>query len=1138
MGDETYDPAAVEALDYAPSRWYLTGFLAPASGARELREDPESSDTDLDDGAAESDDVTEATGGETRSAARRFFPASIGVSVLVPHDTEFLQVTVSWADYERVGAGPDAGEGERHAWRRSPRAEQVSVVIDSSLRALQSFAVPRSRGLVVEVIDRALPRNLEGEVASAPARALSVFVVNRRRDESDEIDLDRRDTVYAFQVRLRVQVDTHFVARPDLHGRDSDDADERVADLQFRDIDEYAVGHGVSTRAERRPGTRDCYLVETTWIPEASVPRVDAASPAQLGLDPRSLELDSLAESPSPEALMASLRPLVEAWRQWLAARSAPNTGHPKRDSVAQSLLGDARAAAARVAQGIECLADPVVFDCFRAMNAAIARAMRQRSPDYAPDAASPGRKPEWRPFQLAFVLLNLTAMVDPPHDDRNRVDLLYFPTGGGKTEAYLGLAAFTMLLRRRRNPGLAGAGVSVLMRYTLRLLTVDQLERATTLVCALELFRRTDPATWGPWPFEIGLWVGDAATPNHIGDAKSPSPKSAIARVKEFALSHGKSARPAPVERCPWCQEKLAITGSGDSPFSVEPYGAPTRMILRCVRKGKQPSGGPCPFSRQGATLGPGALPMCLTDQEVYRRVPAFLIATVDKFANLPWVGPSGALLGKVTHSVRDGFVPASAKTPVGDKIELPPPDLIIQDELHLISGPLGTMVGLYEAAFDALMASNGVTPKVVASTATVRRAEAQTRALFCREHTALFPPPMPDRDDLFFARTVCDDDSARRYLGVAAQGRSHKVVMLKVYLALLAAAERLWNENGGPVAGNPADPYMTLLGYFSSLRELGNARRIVEDEVTNRLRGYASRTRAGQRPDFASRSIGAVCELTSRESMTNISAAKAALASAHWSKSLEAEHPPVDVALATNMISVGLDITRLGLMVVTGQPKATAEYIQTTSRVGRDPKRPGLVVTLLNIHRPRDRSHYERFGVYHASFYRAVEATSVTPFSSRALDRGVAGVTVALARHLFPQLTPAKAAGAVGQVAEVANRVAAVLDTREQKHRLDESEPHAGRRARDLIDTWVKLARSFVGKGDLQYGRELEGGTAQSLLGDPLQHHEAPFNRFTARRSLRDVEPKANVWVKTLEWDHSLEQPTPDAADEGSEP
>ncbi len=242
-----------------------------------------------------------------------------------------------------------------------------------------------------------------------------------------------------------------------------------------------------------------------------------------------------------------------------------------------------------------------------------------------------------------------------------------------------------------------------------------------------------------------------------------------------------------------------------------------------------------------------------------------------------------------------------------------------------------------------------------------------------------------------------------------MAAQGRSLKVVMLRTYLALLGAAQKAYEADGGKKnPANAADPYMTLLGYFNSLRELGGSRRIVEDEVTSKLSGYGTRKRIGQAEGlFANRTIAyEVVELTSREPTNKVAEAKRRLAVRF------PEKERVDVAIATNMISVGLDITRLGLMVVLGQPKTCAEYIQATSRVGRDPDRPGLVVTLLNIHRPRDRSHFERFEVFHQSFYRTVEATSVTPFSPRALDRGLAGTLVALARLGHAPMTPPKGA------------------------------------------------------------------------------------------------------------------------------
>ena len=457
-------------------------------------------------------------------------------------------------------------------------------------------------------------------------------------------------------------------------------------------------------------------------------------------------------------------------------------------------------------------------------------------------------------------------------------------------------------------------------------------------------------------------------------------------------------------------------------------------------------------------------------------------------------------------------------------DDVE-PPPELIIQDELHLISGPLGTMVGLYETAIDALCSTEaggkGTRPKIIASTATVRRAERQIRGLFGRSQVEVFPPPGPDRRDSFFAQTVgADVRNARTYLGVAAQGRNLKVVLLRTYLALMAAAQKAWRDHGGDAnPANPADPYMTLLGYFNALRELGGSRRIVEDEVSARLADYGlRRRRVGEKAGlFADRPrLTEPHELTSRVSTNEVAATKRRLALSHREK----DH--VDVALATNMISVGLDITRLGLLVVLGQPKTASEYIQATSRVGREDERPGLVVTLLNLHRPRDRSHYERFAAWHESFYRAVEATSVTPFSPRALDRGIAAVTVALARLGHPGMTAARGAFAVNAHRPALDFVAEVISRRAEGHdsQLDDAESEALRqkvkqRVVGLLDAWANIATT---KGDLQYQREI--GVAPPLLFDPLdpeldkQSKEA--RQFKANRSLRDVEPTVKLWLR----------------------
>jgi hypothetical protein len=516
--------------------------------------------------------------------------------------------------------------------------------------------------------------------------------------------------------------------------------------------------------------------------------------------------------------------------------------------------------------------------------------------------------------------------------------------------------------------------------------------------------------------------------------------------------------------------------------------------------------------------------------DEPLYRRLPAFVIATVDKFASLPWVGQAGVLLGGADRADAKGFYGA-ADPRNGTRLTapLPPPDLVIQDELHLISGPLGTMAGLYEAAIEALCVrevdGRAVRPKIVASTATVRRAQDQIQALFARPLTQVFPPPGPDRRDSFFARTVAAAQApARLYLGIASQGRNPKVLMRKVWLALMGAAELSYRDAGGHEnLHNPADPYMTVLGYFNSLRELGGARRILEEEVQNTVKSYGLRKRVGEgRGLFQDRkNFSEVVELTSRVSTDKVSEARRRLGVDFHDITQR-----VDCAIATNMISVGLDIRRLGLMVVLGQPKTHAEYIQATSRVGRDDARPGLVVTLLNIHKPRDRSHYERFRHYHETFYRSVEVSSVTPFSARALDRGFAGALVSLARHAEPRLTPPAGVEHIAEVrAELERRLLGVFleRVREQPLADDEREERlrsVQNRVVDLLDSWRRIFEDYRGAGvALQY-QQHELRLPKPLLREVLdtefesEHHR----KFRVNRSLRDVEPEVNLFLKDL--------------------
>ena len=1101
-----------ETLKQPPSSWYLTGFLVPFEASVEQRSD-DIGQGDLLDTIDKEPPSDDAKAPEVASARRAFFPSSMGMSVLLPAKASHLDVEVSWGDYEPQDEQDEEVTTKANlrwtTWRRIPRRETVQVALTEDRISVD---VPDSKGLVIEASIRAIHSEA---LVPAGTRAVSLFLVNRRKQADDRF----RDAAFTFQTRLHVSSPDPLVPRPDVRGLDGDDWDEAVADVQYRDDFEFAVGHNVSVRA-LTDTPRVCHRIETTWTPSAQVEKVVPHK-----VEGVNLKLEDLAQTSSAEAVRAMVGDLVNAYEAWIKDQTGHFPARPERQKIATHMMRNAKRAADRIREGLASLNDPDALEAFKLANKVIAVALRQRwsqEQDKAPDSFG---APAWRPFQLAFILMNLPGIIDPHHADRENVDLLFFPTGGGKTEAYLGLAAFSLVLRRlRADGGIHGAGVSVIMRYTLRLLTLDQLGRAATLICALELERQDDPKRLGEWPFEIALWVGQSATPNRMGKRGDNDRYSARKKTLDFKRDDKLKPSPIPLESCPWCGSKFTRNS-----FQLRPNDdRPTNLKITCGNRKKR-----CPWG------GRNPLPILSVDEPIYRRLPCFIIATVDKFAQLPWVGHTGALFGKVNqYHPRDGFYGPADKARGTKPLDapLPPPDLIIQDELHLISGPLGTMVGLYETAIDALCTTEGthaqgdiqvterVRPKIVASTATVRRADKQIRALFCRNDVDVFPPPGPDRRDSFFARTVPPDErDPRLYVGVAAQGRSLKVILLRTALALMSAAKKQYDLAGGKRnKENPADPYMTFLGYFSALRELGGSRRIFEDEVASRLSRYGEHHRMyDPAPDFADRKISLEPrELTSREPTNKVAETKQRLALSYHEK----HH--VDVALATNMISVGLDITRLGLMVVHGQPKTASEYIQATSRVGRDDKRPGLVVTLMNIHRPRDRSHYERFEAWHRTFYRAVEATSVTPFSPRAIDRGLAAITVALARLGHAPLTyPTHALNILNERTAL-DFVSHIIAERGETHDADLSSEEQEElrhklkaRVKDLLDAWEVIARRQHQEGaKLQYGSEVGG--APPLLYQPLdpelRKQPSPAEKFKAQRSLRDVEPNVNLWLR----------------------
>ena len=655
------------------------------------------------------------------------------------------------------------------------------------------------------------------------------------------------------------------------------------------------------------------------------------------------------------------------------------------------------------------------------------------------------GEEHAWRPFQAAFMLQCLESVANPASEDRDICDLLWFPTGGGKTEAYLALTAFVFFIRRlRAGKSASGGGTAVLMRYTLRLLTADQFVRACLLTCAAEDLRRRQIDLAKTAPISIGLWVGEATSPNWLSDAAA-----ALRTLHQGHRLAPDQSSPIKLKRCPWCGTALRTAD-----YSMA--RGDTAVIIRCRNRS-------CEFK--------DGIPATVVDEQIYHERPSLVIGTVDKFARLPWVKESGALFST------DGAHPR--------------PDLVIQDELHLISGPLGTISGLYEAAIDHLCTANGVPPKLIASTATIRNAESQVRKLFARRF-AQFPQPLLDSRDSFFARESKKGGAvpARRFVGLFTPGKSPVTSFIRMSGSLSHA------PFASTASDDDKDPYWTQIAYFNSLRELGGAIVRVNDDVAEYLKTLAALDDIA--PAF--RSLEAVEELTSRAGEDKLDDVRDRL----WERKGQAD--PYDMVLCSNMISVGLDVPRLGLMAVIGQPKTTAEYIQATSRIGR--VFPGLVVTLYNWTRSRDRSHYERFVSYHSRLYAEVEATSVTPFSSRARDRAFHAVLAILARHLVPGMLDEAQAGNFR--VDAAGDLIAALKERITRIEIDPADRHAAHAHLDRIAAqWQTLATASGGQ--LPYA-----GNADKALLVPFEDF-APHNPgFATMNNMRNIDAPAGLYLE----------------------
>ncbi|GAB1337225.1 DISARM system helicase DrmA [Streptomyces sp. E-15] len=1132
-----------EELAGSPVEHYIIGRLAPGGVAHEGRLKLSGMPVEPamlgEEAVAAVPDAEEGDPDPDAPNVPSLQPSSLGVTVRVDGSVDELRVHCSWATYE-PGHSKDPEYTGGTVWHRHTHSGVARV------KLLEDQAI--EPGVVLDdfpnIVVRGRARRLNGDWL------ISLFLVNGQEDRGGSAN-------WMFQVEMSVsgaEGSAPFLPRhaPERSGGDPDERRERRSlAMTYRFHPEFAVGHGTGVHAQPSPDDPlRAVTVTTKAAPSYEIPHTDVPDPRS-ELDQDLVELEGLVldmkvlSELDADGLRAALVPLVDGYRAWIE-RTRQTIGDPAArldgfEAEARMNLKRADETAARIEAGIRLLVDGPVLDSFRFANRAmwlqrvhtIAAARRRRDQNLPLDSAVAAvdmpKNRSWRPFQLAFLLLNLPSLADPGHgeraDDSTAVaDLLWFPTGGGKTEAYLGLTAFTLAIRRRL-PDLGGLdaehGMAVLMRYTLRLLTIQQFQRAAALICACETIRRSDTGLWGTEPFRIGLWVGGGVTPNTTDQAND--------WLKDRRKNKGRGRRsragsPHQLTSCPWCGSKL----DAGRDITVDPILR--RTFITC------PDVFSCPFGEGAFEIDPHqrGLPVLVVDEEIYRLPPSLVIATVDKFAQLPWKGETQALFGQVARRcTRHGYVtadavdsewerhshPAQGNHPAAHTIDAPrvrPPDLIVQDELHLISGPLGSLTGLYEAAIDKLATwdiepGRAVRPKVIASTATVRRAERQINDLFARR-TAVFPPPGLTADDNFFARRrPTDVKPGRRYVGICAQGVRTKSVAIRVYVAQLAAAQLLHQRYG---QGDLTDPYMTLVGYFNSLRDLGGMRRLVEDDISTRL------TRVDKR-GLAVRFLGEPAELTSRMSSDAIPDILEKL-ELPFTGPRKGSPRPIDVLLATNMIAVGVDVSRLGAMVVNNQPKSTAEYIQATSRVGR--QAPGLVFTVLNWARPRDLSHYESFESFHATVYQHVEALSVTPFADRAIDRGLTGVLAALVRNLKQEYNGNRGAQFFDTRGELADHVVRYLERRakavtQNRHVVSELGTRLGQR----LDNWERKRKAPGAV--LGYRSARRQGDVTPLLKEPDGER---WQLTTCPTSLREVEPPVRLmFLGDLSQDLTAEPP-----------
>ena len=887
-------------------------------------------------------------------------------------------------------------------------------------------------------------KNIEEEYLT-----LDIFLTNETPTEGS---VHNSDCVFQPQILLTSPNNNKIFLNISRITQSIDDETNKTISFLFRNEKNFAQGKNCSVKWNLKEKEDKTDRIQTTYIPYYTIPEIKPTEPTDE--TKKSINMKKLSEVTNFKNYKNILEPIVNEYETWIKNLQnklnswEQNPNHnaetkfiTNKENIPEQNVKNCKDTLLRIQNGLNKIStDPLIGEAFRFTNEVMyqnilhfkwAKSNKtkiengQKVTEDGPNVEE--NNPEWRLFQIAFLLLNIESITDKNSKDRDIVDLLWFPTGGGKTEAYYGVIVFTLAYRRlkgkdakTREEELDRYGVSVIMRYTYRLLTMQQFHRAATLLCACEYVRlknENNIEKFGNEPFLVGLWVGVTMTPNSFDIAKKM-----IKQKRSNPSQPIREENPMQLLNCPWCGRKLdAYSYEFEKAYESSNKLRPKRIQIRCNEK--------CFF---GKPHDPDrVLPVIFVDEDIQNLRPSLIISTVDKFAQFSWISKYSTLFGNVSKFCRKhGYNPGNAsennsknknfcthkkthkfndgtEKPILFEInrKLNPPELIIQDELHLIVGPLGTLTGLYETAIDILFTNNGIRPKVITSTATTKKSTEQIKNLFNLESTKIFPPQGFEFGDSYFANPlpISEENPGKLHIGICSTTTSSYNVGIRI-AAFMTRIIRYIRENKNAFYFNgeiikftddDLDPYYTIINYYNTIKNLGAAIRMYEDTMPHYMDVMINSEKRFQNENNAKKTRSNVLqkeELTGRISATEIPKILKAI------ETKLGNNDVLDALLCTNTLSVGVDIDRLNVLIVNGQPKNTSEYIQASGRIGRN--NPGIVLTNYTYANPRDLSYFENFIHFHTAYHKLIESSTLTPYSRRARDRGLSGVFLALVR------------------------------------------------------------------------------------------------------------------------------------------